>query len=495
MEIRKNVGKIAVGLATVTAFAAADLAVRPTNAQTPIDLSSRLTEFTNAYVLPPDDNPSPIDRWCTIEQADFADIDGDGDFDWTVVCGFGDNTARIYENEGGLLWEMFRGSDQYWRHDVRWFDADADGKLDILNYQDTIIWNNATNGFAEENLLTPRGLTPGFTMDVMGAISLKNGSLIPLTYAGNRKTVPDHITALKISKDRSIDVITYPGDAVMAFLTGDPDGDGKPDLVGFEDEYSLKIDNPFKLSVFKVSEDGIASRSDFLYPDVPGPREGLGDWNLYEDYRKIGDINGDGKDDFLTFNIVSNIIDNSKDGDTSVVIVNGGDTFTPGELKKVGKVPKGIGVADFNCDGRNDVLVYGIDFENDFPNVPQSMDEGILFQGEDGKLGEMIIQKKEEVSGYYGGLRGRAAGVADMNNDGYPDFWTGGYNKIRVRYQKSCSGESIEVTSTSTTNATNTPEPSASSTSTSVPSATQIPTRETYEYTAALPAVYVRHRN
>jgi hypothetical protein len=126
------------------------------------------------------------------------------------------------------------------------------------------------------------------------------------------------------------------GNSPAAIVSGDFNGDGKPDIAVASDGAEAH-DDPGILSVFIGNGDGTFQQAVNYTIGV------------YPQSLAIGDFNGDGFIDIAVTNQV--------DDTMTVLSGNGNGTFQAGTTYAVGTAPEQIVVGDFNGDGRADIAV------------------------------------------------------------------------------------------------------------------------------------------
>jgi hypothetical protein len=276
-----------------------------------------------------------------------GDIDGDGFPD--IVCGgtilFGDGTGAFPQREdylsdaGGTVLT----------------DLDLDGRLDIVT------------GVTGNPLIFTGGMSVLFgdgSRSYWGAPI----SIVPMLSAGdvffypavatadfNADGIPDlalsddagGITILQGSSAGLFDsVFEYqlPSDLLglpIAMITGDFNGDGKPDLAVAVQDYAPNSLN--HALVFLGNGDG--TLQDPIAAAVPA---GLNVASL-----AAGDFNGDGK---LDLAVVVNTLDGGAADEVLVFLGNGDGSFQAPKTYAVGVGASAIVVGDFNGDGRLDLV-------------------------------------------------------------------------------------------------------------------------------------------
>lgn len=126
-----------------------------------------------------------------------------------------------------------------------------------------------------------------------------------------------------------------------------------------------------------------------------------------------GDVNGDGKPDFVVTNEVF-----SGSASVSVFLGNGDGSFQTKVDYITGSQPKSVVIADVSGDGRPDIVVTGSSFSG--PPSYTSTTVSVLLGNGDG-----TFQPKQDYGDGYGH---RAVAVGDLNGDGRPDLAVTAYN-------------------------------------------------------------------
>ncbi|HEX3108987.1 MAG TPA: VCBS repeat-containing protein, partial [Thermoanaerobaculia bacterium] len=198
----------------------------------------------------------------------------------------------------------------------------------------------------------------------------------------------------------------YPvrGELTFAIAKGDFNGDGIKDIAV---TYSRDIEGTDGwLTIMMGGSDGLMHPLPTEYPIGPKPR-GIA----------IGDLNGDGKLDLVVAADTKNYYCNSLPfclhdvvGGEVVLLGNGDGTFRNGYASSGGH-PYDVAVADFNGDGKPDLV------------VANGTTVSILLNRGDGTFGAPV---NYAAGSRYIGYLGRYVAVGDFNRDGARDFAVSG---------------------------------------------------------------------
>jgi hypothetical protein len=182
------------------------------------------------------------------------------------------------------------------------------------------------------------------------------------------------------------------GPVPVAAVTADFNGDGKPDVAVANATFDAN-----SVGVLLGNGDG-----SFAPPvDYPTSPESMG--------IAAGDLNGDGKPDLVTADRGPRSTNDP--GDVSVLLNRGDGTFAPAVAYAAGGRPVDVVIADFNGDGKPDLMTADMPF---YSGVAGTLS---LFPGNgDGTFGASITLPAS-------GRPGRLA-AADLNGDGKEDLVT-----------------------------------------------------------------------
>jgi uncharacterized protein (TIGR03437 family) len=184
---------------------------------------------------------------------------------------------------------------------------------------------------------------------------------------------------------------TFPVGSMPAFLlTGDFNRDGNLDLAVVDSGFVFMASNPGSISILLGKGDGTFQTA--VNYSVSG--------GFWPSSIGAGDFNNDGITDLVVTAATQNF------GSTLVVFIGNGDgTFKPGVLVPTDFGPAAVSVADFNGDGKLDLIV---------PHCCGDSDITYLLGNGDG-----TFQKEVPIT-YNSGAY--ASAVADFNGDGKPDI-------------------------------------------------------------------------
>jgi hypothetical protein len=174
---------------------------------------------------------------------------------------------------------------------------------------------------------------------------------------------------------------------------GDFNGDGKPDVVT-----NIAPDNGNNVSVLLGNGDGTFQAARTF------------DVGSQPFVVAVDDFNGDGRADLAVTNRGTRP---SYPGNVAVLVGNGDGTFQAARNFRVGNLPYGVKVADFNRDGKRDLVVANTDSKN----------VSLLLGNGDGtfQAPQLII-----------GAHPASVSVADFNGDGVPDLLVNVYYRHYV---------------------------------------------------------------
>ena len=214
------------------------------------------------------------------------------------------------------------------------------------------------------------------------------------------------------------DIRNYP---FQALGTGDYNGDGKDDLI-------FQLYSPFTFKDYLVigygqdfdnSSVNVMDLSNIWNDDTNGKvidLSGLSENNLY--LKAIGDLNNDGKDDFVFSDERENvyIVPGQSPGQSLSVIHLDGNLLQAGSW-----FGDSIAIGDFNGDGRDDLAITADKYDQDVIN---DSDEGAIyiylssFNGIGSTPDITIIGDSESTEIGWGGI----VNLGDINGDGYDDL-------------------------------------------------------------------------
>jgi len=214
------------------------------------------------------------------------------------------------------------------------------------------------------------------------------------------------------------------GSQPTEILTGDFNGDGKPDL-------AVANQNDYTISVLLGNEDGT------FQPQMATPSLG----QSYPIFMVAADFNHDGRLD-LAISLEPAVVDEY--GSVAILLGNGDGTFQyPGQTITALGDNAGIAAADFNQDGSVDLAISdypGLQSESSGPRriqIMQGVGDGTFSPG-----------YSVPIPTYAGVLS-----ATDLNGDGYPDLVAGNFALINV-LSASASATAANVTVTPGSSAT-----------------------------------------
>ena len=329
-----------------------------------------------------------------------ADMDGDGNLDITV-SNYLANSVSVYSNDGtGLFpdkreWGVGMAPNSHGIGDVN-----GDGKLDIVaaasNLSQTtvnVVLNAGNRNYVARRDYGMPGAAWGVDFadfnrdgyrDVVSGASVSNADGPFVFYGKPDGTLQDGIQVENWGNNSPTDV-----------AVGDFNGDGWPDFV-------TSIFSPGNRIRVTMNQGNGTFLPSVSYTAGGNP-SGVG----------IGDLNGDGKLDIV------NVNGGQLDNDISIFIGNGNGTFQPQVRVPVGFRPADALLADFDQDGRSEVIIthYGSNAIYYFkPNAA-------------GVLGAPQIIN-------IGSTQGNAV-AADFDNDGWLDIMVGAGNAVLLRNNQS----------------------------------------------------------
>jgi hypothetical protein len=183
------------------------------------------------------------------------------------------------------------------------------------------------------------------------------------------------------------------GNDTVSLAVADFNGDGKPDLVVVNNCQSISLCTQSSISVFQGNGDGTFQPA---VTTLTISAEGS--------FVAVGDVNGDGKPDVLVTVCTGTTEDCSNS--VNVFLGNGDGTFQPPYNVTVPGTIGNVMVADFNGDGKADLI-----FQDGF-NVNPAV--GIMLGNGDGTF-------RSPVSYVVGGTPGNTMVFGDFNGDGKLD--------------------------------------------------------------------------
>jgi hypothetical protein len=226
-------------------------------------------------------------------------------------------------------------------------------------------------------------------LDVIGVITSPSASLSVLLGNGNGTF--------------GFPVNTSVVGSVIAFAIGDFNNDGKPDVAALLNSSGVE-----QLAMFFGNGDGTFTA---------GPTYNVG---LNPTAIATGDMNGDGILDLIVGNSIGFVVDNPAPSSVSVLLGNGNGTFQSPIVTTAGNGISSIAVADFNLDGKPDVVIGNAGWT----------DISLLLGNGDGTLQaptQFYVNNIFDTGGLYDALA-----VADFDGNGSPDVAVGGQNGVTL---------------------------------------------------------------
>ncbi len=332
-----------------------------------------------------------------------GDLDGDGKADMAATNETS-NTVSLFLNTGNSGSPSFAASTSIATgikpQGVAIGDIDGDGKPDmaITSYQDNIVSvyrNTSTLGnisFAAR-VDVPLGSCPFFVVirDIDGdgradlvtankdanivSIILNTGSINNITFAAR------------------VDFVA--GAEIYSVTVGDIDGDGKPDVAA-----AAYADS--KVAVFRnTSGPGIVS----FEPKI--------DFAVNTPYSiSIGDVDGDGKSDLVTANLMLNNVSVLRNTSSS-----GNVSFAPKIDFATGQKAYNVAIGDLDGDGKNDFA------------IPNYTDNTVSILHNTGSSGTISFAAKVAVAT---GAGPAYVSIGDMDGDGKSDLLVANYDGSSV---------------------------------------------------------------
>ncbi len=325
-----------------------------------------------------------------------ADMDGDGKLDITV-SNYLANSVSVYSNDGTghfsdkREWGVGEAPNSHGIGDVN-----GDGKLDIVaaasqTSQTTanVLLNAGGRFYIARREYGMKGAARG--VDVADFNRDGYRDVVSGAYVSNQDGPFVFYGTAEGSLQDGIQVENWGNNIPTDVQAGDFNGDGWPDFVS-------SIFSPGNCIRVNINQGNGTFLPSVVYAAGGNP-SGVG----------VGDLNGDGKLDIVNSNGSQN------DNTISVFIGNGNGTFQPQVVVPVGFRPSDALLADFDQDGRSEVVVthYGSTAIYYFkPNAA-------------GVLGAPQIIN-------LGSAHGNAV-AADFDNDGWLDLMVGAGNAVLLR--------------------------------------------------------------
>ncbi len=292
--------------------------------------------------------------------AAFIDVDKDGDLDLVIACEWAPNRLYLNDGTGILTWqEGALGTEIHDSEHVRAADFDGDGNLDAVFVAEhdgvhQLFLGDGKGGFTDaSDRLLARSQGNGL------AVGDVNGDGLPDIVVGNTgeagfhgPIVPAHNFLWLNDPDRpghfidATDTHLPPGnDQTEGVALADMDGDGDLDMLTASPTLTNRL-------LLNDGEGHFSDASDRLELKVPMETREV----------HVFDANGDDLPDILYFNLTSNNADWDKDPQARLLINDGSGHFRD----ETARLPEHTfsswagGIADFNHDGAQDIIVSAI---------------------------------------------------------------------------------------------------------------------------------------
>jgi hypothetical protein len=369
---------------------------------------------------------SPIPQQANPSSLTVGDFNGDGKQDIAVVRNDGQLSVHLGDGQGGF------GAPRYFAlsftpDSVAQADLNGDGKVDLVvgGYPEVQTWlGDGSGGFTPKATVSVGGnptalAIADFNQDGKADLAaiVQTGGQAPLLAIlfGDGTGGFGPATTYALSS-----VPGYPGVITVA----DFNGDGKLDIA---------VGTDLGIYLFLATGGGAFAPARVIQAGT----------TPY--FVATGDLNGDGKADLVCINL-------GNPSTVSVLLGNGNGSFgTPTSYPLNAPAVFGIGVADFNGDGKADVVI----IENNSSAV-------LLFLG-DGAGGLSPAS-----SGFLTGQGPQQLVIADINGDGKPDVLTANYDGRSISVLTSapnaaptatnngpvCAGRSLNLTTPTVSGAT-----------------------------------------
>lgn len=349
----------------------------------------------------------------------FVDVDKDGDLDVVVSVELGAN--RLYRNEGGGRLVPQPGAFGPTARDtehVRAADFDADGNMDVIFITETDEVHQLYLGDGRGGFRDASDRLPATTQANGLALGDVNGDKLPDIVIGSTGEV-NHGASIVPARNRLfLNDRRRPGHFVDASRTHLPQTDDQTEGVALADmdkdgDLDMVLASPTKTNRLLINDGKGRFKDGSAALDLRVPME------TREVH--VGDVDQDGDNDILFFNITSNNHGWEKDPQTRLLINDGAGRFRDESTERLPshRFSSWAGtLVDFNGDGALDLLVGAI-------QVPGFVPLQLRAWQNDGK-GRFTDVTATVVPGVTVG-RSWSMGRGDLDGDGKADILVTGW--------------------------------------------------------------------
>ena len=328
-------------------------------------------------------------------QGVFGDFNNDGIPDFFIIAGQGKGQFRLYKGNGDGTFTQVENNELYGKNlaSAAFIDYNNDGNPDLISIGQDDYGNAITDFFVNTG-------APDYNF----VWDMKLSDLFPYLHRGGGGHNPHAIAVFDYNNDGWPDILLtgYTGNVVVRW----------------------EGNNQFRVvALFKNKQDGT-----FEY--VANPVDGVGDFEPVNGGSvDVADYNHDGWMDIL----VSGYKD-SVGGATFLYKNNGNGTFSKvSGINFIGQYQGETAFIDINNDGYADIVEFGRNLNDSWRGFSK-----IFINNQDG-----TFTRREESQTNIGGAC-FALAVGDVNNDGWIDFLTSGWDSNNVLYYN--NGDEISFT-------------------------------------------------